>query len=229
MNSDTRRIRTFGVLAGGLGGLAAVAELVGGTSAWTGNKSDPTTLGLVTLGLAAVIGASAWWWPRRTTNARRVGLAVAMIVPALVGTTTAGAAWVPAALVGLYAGGRALAVVRREGALRLVVRAHWSTVLMFVLAAVHLTFGIVARSAVGLLGIAGALAVVVAWELGTQRRWWAVGLLAAGAIPFALATFSTVVTPLTAVLLLAVGLPHLLGGRPVHPVVGTTAGHFPAR
>lgn len=213
MNRESTQIRGAGATAAVLGVLAAVAEIAGGTSRWTGDKNDPTTLGLVTVGLAAVIAAAAWFWPRATTPARSAGLASAMILPALLGTTTAGVAWIPAALTGLYAGGRAVLVARRQGSLTGALRAHWTTVLLFVLAAIHLAFGIVARSAAGLLGIVGAVAVVAAWNLGGRSRAWAAGLLVVGAVPFALATFWTVVTPITAVLLLAVGLPHVLGGH----------------
>jgi hypothetical protein len=67
-------------------------------------------LGLVSLGLAAVIGVAALAWPRATTTGRGLAVMAAMALPAAVGLTTTGAVWIPAALVGAFAAVLLLAI-----------------------------------------------------------------------------------------------------------------------
>jgi hypothetical protein len=210
MNRDDRLLLVTGALAAMLGAAAGVAEILAGTVNWAGNKNDPTTLGWVTVGLgAAVVGACA-------LAARAPGpgaqLTAALVLPtcALVGLTTAGTAWIPAAIATIAAW---VVVVRRPRSLahwRATFRVHWVPTLVVVLAAIYLAFGIVARDRTGVLGIVGAVLVCTALAVRHRsRRAAAVGLVLA-AVPFAIATAWSVVTPMTAVLMLAIGLPSVL-------------------
>jgi hypothetical protein len=89
----------------------------------------------------------------------------------------------------------------------------WPSVLIAVLAVIYAAFGIIARNAIGLLGIVGAVVIVVVAARPAMSRWAAAGLLIVGVIPFAVVALWTVVIPLTALLALALGLPHVLGHR----------------
>jgi hypothetical protein len=82
--------------------------------------------------------------------------------------------------------------------------------LVGVLAVIYLAFGIVARDGIGLLGVGGAVVACVALAVRNRSRWVAAVGLALAALPFAVAAAWTVATPLTAVLMLAIGLPYVL-------------------
>jgi hypothetical protein len=211
MNRDDRTLVAAGSVAALLGVGAGVAEIVAGTVTWAGNKNDPTTLGWVTIGLGVVIGAASLAATRTRRPGARLGAAATLLVCALLGLTTAGSAWIPAAVAATVA---FVLVVRRPrpaGAWRAVIRAQWAPALVVVLSLIYLAFGIVARDRVGLLGIAGAVAACIALALhGRSHRSAAAVVLVAAAVPFAVATAWTVVMPVTAVLMLAIGLPHVL-------------------
>jgi hypothetical protein len=101
-----------------------------------------------------------------------------------------------------------------------MIRTQWVPVLVVVLSLIYLVFGIVARDRVGLLGIAGFGVAVTALALRRRSHLGAAIALVVAAVPFAVATAWTVVTPLTAVLLLAIGLPYVLG----RPITDSSAG-----
>lgn len=92
------------------------------------------------------------------------------------------------------------------------------------LSLIYLAFGIVARDRVGLLGIAGAAAACTASAMHrrSHRAAAAVAMVLA-AVPFAAATACSVVTPLTAALMLAIGLPYVLGHPHTIPSTGGTS------
>jgi hypothetical protein len=219
MNGHSTTVGRIGALAAVLGATAGVIELAVGSTQWTGNKNDPTTLGMVGLGLAAVIGVAALAWSRATTTGRALAVTAAMALPAAVGLTTAGAVWIPAALVGVFAGWRALEYTKALGSVAQTLSESWSAILLGVLALIYLAFGVVSRNTVGLLGVAGAVAVVAALTVRRRSRILATVILVGGTLPFAAATLWTVVIPLTAVLLLAIGLPLLFGGNRAHRVM----------
>ncbi|MCU0268514.1 MAG: hypothetical protein MUF83_07680 [Acidimicrobiales bacterium] len=210
MTGDDRTILKAGSIAALLGTAAGLAEILAGTVSWAGDKNDPTTLGRVSIGLALVIGAASVLAARSPRPGAQLGAAVALLTGGLIGLTTAGLAWVPAFIASTTTFALVVRRPRGAGTWRAVLRAHWAAVLVGVLALVYLAFGVVAAEGVGLLGIAGA--VVACTALALRRRspsMAAVGLVLA-AVPFAAATAWTVVTPLTAVLLLAIGLPDVL-------------------
>lgn len=204
MTSLLTRIKTFGLVAAAVGLGAGLIHVVVGTATWTGNKSDPTTLGLLTVGLALVMGVAASRAPHASTTGEALLLAVGLALPALVGMTASGLAWTPAALSGLAAAGLAVAAARRMGPLGRVVTTNWSRVLLGVLAATYVALGITVSGIPGLLGVAGAIVVLLA--LRHRSRALAAGLLVLGALPFAVVTASSLVTPLTAMLIIVIGI-----------------------
>ncbi len=210
MSPRNRRLLAVGAIASLLGVVAGAAELIAGTVSWAGNKNDPVTLGWVTVGLGVALGAAAALASRSRRPEAQLGAAATLLVVGLVGLTTAGLAWLPAAVAALVAW---TIVVRRgpgEATWGAVVRAQWTPALVVVLAVVYLAFGIVHGGALGLVGVLGAVATVACLAVRHRSRPLAAGVLVVGAVPFAAATAWTVVTPLTAALLLLIGLPFLL-------------------
>ena len=209
----------MGFVAGGLGGVAGIAQLLAGTTPWTGNKNDPMTLGVVTLCLAAVLGLTALAATRATTTDRGLAVAATFLLAALLGLTTAGPAWLPAALAGLIAGGLAGRSAARAGSVGAAIGHNWLPMLLVVLAIVYLALGMTAMGPAGVLGIAGGIAVLGALVVRARSRSLAIALLVVGAVPFAVVTSWSLVTPLTGILLIAIGLPTLLASSGRWPVV----------
>jgi hypothetical protein len=131
-------------------------------------------------------------------------------------------AWIPAAIASLAAGVVICWRPRQAAAWRSVVRTQWAAALVVVLSAIYLAFGIVSRESFGMLGVVGAGLAWAALGLRRRARLLAAAALSLAALPFAAATVWTVVTPLTAALMLAIGLPHLLGHRNTTPSGGTS-------
>ncbi len=220
MSTQDRTLLTVGSIAALLGVGAGVAEILAGTVAWAGNKNDPTTLGWVTIGLGVVIAAASVLATRTRRPGAQLASTAALVVCALLGLTTAGLAWIPAALTTTVG---CVLIVRRPrpaGAWRAVIRTQWTPALIVVLSLIYLAFGIVARDRLGLLGIAGAAVACAALALHHRRPRAAAVALVLAAVPFAVATAWSVVTPLTAVLMLAIGLPYVFG----HPHTTSSAG-----
>lgn len=199
----TRRLATVG---GVLGIGAGIAELIAGSRDWTGNKDQPTLLGWVTVGLGvAVIAIARRYRTRSAPGALLAGLALLAI--AVVGTTTAGWAWTPAAVLAAAAIWSLVTAARTES-----IGTAWRTArpiaLLAVLGAVYLAFAVVHLDGVGWTGVAGAVAVAASVMLRERARPGFAALAFVGVVPFALLAYSTVVIPLTGLLILAIGLPH---------------------
>ncbi len=209
MTPDLLLARRSGFVAGLLGGAAGILQLATGTTPWTGNKNDPLMLGIVTLILAAFLGLASIATTRATTTDGRLAIASAFLITAMLGLTTAGLAWVPAAVAALASGGLAGRSAVSTGSVSAAIIRNWPPTLLVILAAVYLSLGLTAMGTVGLLGIAGSVAVLGALAIRTRSRTLAIGLLVVGAAPFAVATYSSVATPLTGILLIAIGLPIL--------------------
>lgn len=223
MNGDDRVLMATGSVAALLGVGAGVAEILAGTVSWAGNKNDPTTLGWVTIALALLTGAATMLACRSHRPGSQFAAATALLASGLVGLTTAGLAWVPAAVGSLAA---CVLVVRRprgEVTWSAVIRANWAPALVGVLALVYLTFGVIAGGGTGLLGIAAAGMACAALAVRRRSRAAATIGLVVAAVPFALTTAWTVVTPLTALLILAIGLPYVLDrSHTIEPRRGTS-------
>lgn len=212
-----------GLVAALLGTAAGTAEVLVGTAPWLGDKNDPTTLGLVTVLLALVVGAAALGWRRAVTTPRALAVAAAMLVPALLGLTTAGAAWVPAAAAAVVGGAAALHHGVRPSSLRPSLRAQWPSILLGSLALVYVALGIASRGLPGVLALVGALAVGGTLVLRHRSPALAAAVLVAGTVPWAVLDWWSIVPPATTVLALAVGLPLVLR-RPAAPPGPAVAG-----
>lgn len=212
MTTNLTRTSRLGLVAASLTTLAGLIEVVAGSNSWTGDKSEPTTLGIFTIVLAAVMATAAVLSRRTSTSGSSLAIAAGITVPALITVTTAGRLAIPGAVVGVTAGGFAIADAIRRGSLRRAVSNAWPTLLIAVLAAIYLAFGTVAGP-IGILGIAGAVAAIAALAIKHRSRSLAALILVVGIIPFAAATWWSVVIPITAILLLTIELPQLLTNR----------------
>jgi hypothetical protein len=207
--------RDTGAVAGLLGGAAGILQLTAGTTPWTGNKNDPVTLGIVTLVLAAVLGLAAIATTQATTTDRMLAITSTFLIAAILGLTTAGLAWVPAAVAALGAAGLAGRSAIWAGSVKAAIVRNWPPTLLVVLAAVYLALGLTAMGTAAMLGIAGSVAVLGALAVRTRAPKVANWLLVGGAVPFAVLTYSSLTTPLTGILMIAIGLP-ILRTAPEH-------------
>ena len=196
MNQANPTIARAGFGGALLGTAAGLAEIFVGTSPWLGNKNDPTTLGLVTVLLALVIGAAGWASTRATTTPRALAVATAMLLPALLGITTAGAAWLPAAAIGVLGGVGALRHSAQLGSIPHALSEHWPTILLGCLALIYIALGVAANGFTGVLAVLGGLAILAAPTLCSTSRTAAAVMLLAGAVPFAAVAWWSVVPPL---------------------------------
>jgi hypothetical protein len=205
----------LGLIGATLGAAAGCIELLTGTTRWTGNKDDPVMLGFATLFLAGIIALTAWDLTTVDLSpGRHVRAPAGFALPSMVGLTTAGLAWAPAAVFGLAAGFLALRELQARQIFR-VLSDNVNSILLSVLSLIYLVFGAVASPGKGSLGIIGSLCVTGALVLRSRSRRAAWPLAILGTIPFAVAAFSSVVIPFTALLVFCIGTPYLLQqGRP---------------
>lgn len=218
-----------------LGIAAGTLELAIGphVRAWVGNKQDTTRLGLATIALSAIALAAALTWRRRRepSVATRLLVIVGLIVPAGICFTTAGRSWYLPGTLLLLAGAGATVELRRDAAeARATIAHNWLAALTTILAAFYVFLGATALGVAGLLGILGGIAVlaVLASSARLPRRL-APALLLAAALPFAVLTWWSVVTPLLAVLIVAVGWPALRSRAESQPPSATTDAKTPRR
>jgi hypothetical protein len=193
-----------------LGVIVGVVDTAVGSSirAWVGNKIDTTTLGLATVALSAVAlaAASAWQRPGGHAGGRRLATVLALVVPAAICFTTIGRLWyVPGALMLLAAFLVIAASTHGELAGALTER-RWSRGLTVTLGGYYVFLGADALGVPGMLGILGGIAIWAALLTANHSPRRAYLLLTLGALPFALATWWSVVTPLTALLVVAIGV-----------------------
>jgi len=97
------------------------------------------------------------------------------------------------------------------------LRRTWPSVLVAILALLYLWIGVVAHGWDRLLGLTGGMLILTAVALA--RRSWPVAtvLLVAGAVPLAVLTWWSIVTPILAVLALLLGwtaIRHIRQPRP---------------
>lgn len=213
------RIPAVLAMAGGaLGVVAGCVELVAGPSirSWVGDKQDTTRLGLTTMLLSLLVLFAAWslWRGRGRSPSARLLLTVAVIVPGLVCFTTVGRLWYLPGVLLVAAGVLLMVDLRKDGSevIASIVR-NGPVALTVVLGALYVFLGATALGVAGVLGIAGGLAVfgLVAFRERLPHRA-RLPLLAVAALPFAVLTWWSVVTPLIALLILVVGAPALSSG-----------------
>ncbi|MDT7553364.1 MAG: hypothetical protein QOI16_1900 [Pseudonocardiales bacterium] len=95
----------------------------------------------------------------------------------------------------------------------------WRTALVVVIAALYAWVGVSLHGADQLLGLIGAPLIVTAVAVAPRSRPTAAGLLLLGALPLAMTTWWSVVTPLLAVLCLLLGWPLRSRTSPADPTL----------
>ena len=219
MSTDRRRQDIAAALGTAGGALGLVAGLIQATSGahiptWTGAKANPLGLGLLTVLLSLIALASAATLRRRETltPGRHVSAVIGLLLPAGLCLSTVGRLWYLPGL--LLVGAAGFAVTAGEGReLAAVVRVNWLPGLVGALGAFELLMAVSARPMIVLAtGVMGGLALVAVplvavpgLELRFGSRIYVV-LLVVGAVPFAMLTWWSVVTPLLAIFALAIGL-----------------------
>jgi uncharacterized membrane protein YfcA len=194
-----------------LGIAAGLVELTLGPHirSWVGNKQDTTRLGLATITLSAIaLLASVTWLQRRETSPGTLLLiVVGLIVPGVICFTTVGRAWyVPGALLVVAAAMAASEL--REDAREVVetISRHWLAALTVVLGAFYVFLGATALGVAGMLGIGGGITIFAIVALSSRMPTRVASLvLVAAALPFAVLTWWSIVTPLLAILVVAIG------------------------
>jgi hypothetical protein len=203
------RLQTAGLMGlagGGAGVLAGMVQAVLGPRmpALTGAKASPVELGILTvvLSLGAVAVAVLMIGRRAPTDGQRTAAAIMLLLVAGVCASTVGLLWiVPGPLLLVAA---CLVVSVDATAVIGTMSRDWRLLLVSTLGALEVLMALSAapRWLAG-LGILGGLAVVAApWA---RRGPWTRRLLLAGAFPFAVLTWWSVVTPVVALLAVALG------------------------
>ncbi len=206
-----RRRRTTARLAfaGALTGLVAgLAELTIGPSirSLVGDKLDTTRLGLTTmlLGVVALTAAIALRREERT-GGRRLAVAAGLAVPGLVGFTTVGDLWLLPGPLLLGAGGLVLAASARSDLTGALDERHLLVGMVALCGVYYVFLGATALGVAGALGVLGGLLIWAAMAATTHSHAAALALLTLGTLPFAVATWWSVLTPLVALLALVTG------------------------
>jgi hypothetical protein len=194
-----------------LGLVAGHVELTLGPQirSWVGNKQDTTRLGLATIALSAIALLAAVTWLRRkdASPGTRLLIGVGLIVPGGICFTTVGRAWyLPGALL-VLAAGMAASGLRRDARVVLeTISRSWLAVLAILIGAFYVFLGATALGLAGLLGAVGGT-TIIALVASSSRIPPRVGplVLVAAALPFAVLTWWSIVTPLLAILIVPIG------------------------
>jgi hypothetical protein len=199
------------IMGAALGVLAGLVDVAAGPSIrdWVGNKLDTTRLGIATLALSAIAlaAAIAWQRPGGRIGGRRLATVLALALPAAICFTTIGRMWYVPGVLLLAAAGLILAASTRDELAGAVDERRWLRGLIVTLGAYDVFLGADALGVAGVLGILGGVAIWAALSTTGRSRRVALTLLVLGALPFAVATWWSVVTPLIALLVLAIGVP----------------------
>jgi hypothetical protein len=235
MNTDTTRRSILpvglglglGLAGGALGVVAGVLELAIGPDirSWVGGKQDPTRLGVVTLVLSAIALGAALWLRRtgRPPPSAVLAAAAALLVPGLVCFTTVGRLWyLPGPLLILAGLGVLAWGGHSRGALLDDLRHRWLGILTAFLAVLYILLGVTELGLVGALAIAGGVVILGAVLAGARLAGTArASMIVAGALPFALAGWWSIVAPLAGLLLAGIALAALRQDRRI-PRAGAT-------
>jgi uncharacterized membrane protein YfcA len=209
------------VIGASLGIVAGLVEVTVGPHirSWVGNKLDTTRLGLATITLSAIalFAALAWLRRERASLETRLLIVVGLIIPGGICFTTVGRGWyVPGALLVIAATMAASELRQDARAIVQTISRRWLAALTVVLGLFYIFLGATALGVAGMLGIVGGIVIVtvVATSSRLPPRVASIALVAA-ALPFAVLTWWSIVTPLLAILALTIGryVTHL-GERP---------------
>lgn len=198
----------LGLSGGVLGVLAGLTQSLVGDQipTWSGSKSNPLGLGLMTVVLSgvAIVAALGLRRSSATSPGRRAAAVAGLLIPAGICLSTAGRLWyLPAAL--LAAAAITAITAGGAGAMIQATRAHWLQILLSVLGGLQLLPAISAAPIlIALIGAVGAALLVAAPWLPI-RPALRMGLIAVTVLPFAVLTWTSVVTPVIALLALCIG------------------------
>lgn len=193
----------LGLIGAGLGVLAGLSQLLLGhrIPAWSGNKSDTVGLGLLSILLSciALVAAVSLRRPAATSPGRRAAALAGLLVPAGLCLSTVGRlSYVPAVLLVAAA-----ITVTAAGDNRNVIQAitqHWLQVLLSVLGGLEVLLAISAAPVpIAVIGASSGVLLLAAPWLPVRASMRAALMLIA-VVPFALLTWTSLVTPLIALL-----------------------------
>ena len=213
-----RRVGAYlATMGASLGIVAGLVELTLGPHirSWVGSKQDTTRLGLATITLSAIalLAAVTWLQRREASPGTRLLIVVGLIVPGVICFTTVGRAWyLPGALLVVAAAMAACEL--REDAREVIetISRHWLAALTVVLGVFYIFLGATALGVAGMLGIGGGITILAIVALSSRIPTRVASLvLVAAALPFAVLTWWSIVTPLLAILVVAIGLFALRG------------------
>jgi hypothetical protein len=198
-----------------LGIVAGLVELTLGPHirSWVGSKQDTTRLGLATITLSAIalLAAVTWLLRQDASTGTRLLVVVGLLLPGAICFTTAGRAWYLSGALLVVAAAKAAADLREDvhEALETISR-NWLATLTIVLAGFYIFLGATALGLAGVLGVVGGVAILTTLVLASRIPERAKPLvLLAAALPFAALTWWSIVTPLLAILVVAIGWPAL--------------------
>jgi hypothetical protein len=209
-DATQRAAAQIGLAGGALGVVAGSVELLLGESirSWVGDKSDTTRLGLTTIVLAVLAVSSAAAIGSRLGDdaPRRLLLATGMLLPGLIGFTTTGRLWWAPGTVLVVA---TVVAVRHLSdhrvAIAVAVARHLATILTAVLGVLCLALGMTAHGVAAVAGIVGGIMVIALVAMSARLRPAVlVADVALAITPFAAVTWWSIVTPLLAVVTVAV-------------------------
>lgn len=201
-----------------LGIIAGLIDVAVGPSIrdWVGNKLHTTTLGVATVILSAValVATVRWLRPGGGASDRRLATVLALLIVGCVCFTTIGRLWfLPGALL-LIAAALILIASSRHVLADAVDEHRWRVGLTAVLGGYYVFLGADALPRVdGFVGILSGLAIWAALRVAARSHRLAVGMLVVGALAFAIVTWWSIVTPIIAILVLAIGHGALTRGR----------------
>lgn len=196
-----------GVVGCTLGVLAGVIQAAAGSHIpdWTGAKTAPGALGLLTIALSLLAGLAA---VRQRSASRTAGTraacALALIAPALLCFTTVGPLWyLPGPLL-LVAGILSIDSWKETA---IVTKRKWFSCLLSALGVCELLMAAGSPPPLMAVGAVGGIALFAAAWLRTPRRSAALGLVALGTVPFAALAWTALVPVLLLLAAAAVAVP----------------------
>jgi hypothetical protein len=212
---NQRLAAVLGLIGGALGVIVGMIQAIFGARApnWTGNKADPTALGLLTILLSAVSVLSALILLHRQpiSTLLRLAAALGLLVPGSLCFSTGGAMWyLPGAI--LFTGGVCAVIAGDAERTRQVTSAAWVPLLISILGGFEIFMAVSAGPAATIVvGIIGGLALMAApWIKGRAAP---IMLLLIGTLPFAVIAWWSVAAPVLAVVALGIGLAWLRSGH----------------
>jgi hypothetical protein len=202
------RLAAVGACAGLIAGLAELA-LGAHIRSWVGNKQDTTRLGVATITLSAIALLAALTWLRRRDGSpgTRLLIVVGLIVPGVICFTTVGRAWyLPGGLLVVAAAMAASELREHAREVLDTISRSWLAALAVVLGAFYMFLGVTALGVPGVLGIVGGITILAVVATSSRvRPGLGSFILVAAALPFAVLTWWSIVTPLLAIATIAVG------------------------